>query len=89
MEIGRGYLYLIKNSRNQNPYGLIEDVFVEETHRGKGIGTKIIKKLLDEAERNKCYKVLATSRYEREKVHKLYARLGFREHGKEFRLEID
>ncbi len=87
-EIGRACLYLIHNEQHFKPYGLIEDVFVKETHRRKGIGTMLINKLIEEARKNNCYKLIATSRMENEKVHALYDKLNFEKHGFEFRLDF-
>ena len=39
--VGRGFLYLLHNDLHQEPFGLMEDVFVEEAFRGKGYGEKI------------------------------------------------
>ena len=36
-----------------------------------------------------CYKLIATSRTSRPKVHELYQRLGFESHGVEFRMNFD
>lgn len=87
-EIVRAYLYLMKNDLHKQPFGLMEDVFVEESLRSKGYGTKIVKELIKEAKKQNCYKLIATSRYQREKVHKLYKKLGFKNWGKEFRMDF-
>jgi len=85
-EVGRAYLYLLYNSLHKKPFGFIEDVFVEEEARGKGIGTQLIKKVIDTAINTGCYKIICTSRYGKENVHDMYVKLGFKDHGKEFRL---
>jgi GNAT superfamily N-acetyltransferase len=85
---GRAYLYLIKNDLHKQPYGLMEDVFVDEILRGQGIGSKLIFEVIKEAKKHKCYKLLATSRVNRPKVHKLYSRFGFKKHGLEFRMDF-
>ncbi len=87
-EIGRAYLYLIKNQLRGKPYGLIEDVFVDEIYRSKGLGKKLVKELIKTAKKNQCYKIVATSRYGREKVHQLYKKLGFSDFGKEFKMYL-
>lgn len=85
--VARAYLYLIKNDLNKKPYGLMEDVFVDESLRGQGIGSKLILEVVKEAKKN-CYKLIATSRFSRPKVHKLYHRFGFKKHGVEFRMDF-
>ncbi len=87
-EFGRAYLYIIYNDLHDEPYGLMEDVFVDESVRGTGIGTKMLKSLIEEAETIGCSKLIGQSRYGREKVHSLYLRLGFRDHGKNFRMDF-
>jgi len=88
-EVGRAFLYLIKNDLNPRPYGLLEDVFVNEKFRHNGYGKEIIRAVIDASKSERCYKLIATSRFEREKVHELYKGLGFSEHGLEFRMNFD
>jgi len=83
-EIGRAFLYFMNNDLHKRPFGYIEDVFVAESQRGKGVGTKLVQAMITEAEK-KCYKIIMTSRYANTKVHKLYEKLGFKDWGKEFR----
>lgn len=87
-EVGRAFLFLIKNDLHDKPYGLLEDVKVDENFRGKGIGTLLVQQVIDEAKKLGCYKILATSRHSRPKVHAMYERLGFRNHGLEFRMDL-
>lgn len=87
-EIGHAYLYLIKNDLHDKPYGLLEDLFVEEEYRGQNIGSELAQAVIVEAKKNDCYKLLAQSRYGREKVHKFYKKLGFQDYGKNFRLDL-
>jgi GNAT superfamily N-acetyltransferase len=87
-EIGHGYLYLIKNDLHEQPYGFMEDVFVEDSFRGKGVGMQIVQALITEAKVQGCYKLIGTSRNARAKVHEFYKKLGFTDYGKEFRMEL-
>jgi len=86
--VGRAYLYVMTNDLHQRPFGLMEDVFVEPEHRGGEIGTTLVKRIVAEAKRRKCYKLVATSRHARGRVHDMYLRLGFADHGKEFRIDL-
>lgn len=88
-ELGYGYLYIIKNDQHQKPYGLVEDVMIAEEHRGNGYGTQLLQYLIESAKEHNCYKLIATSRHNRHKVHSLYKKLGFSDHGKEFRMDLD
>ena len=87
-EIGRAYLYILKNDLHKEPFGFIEDVFVEEDQRGQGIGSVLINVILKEAEKKNCYKLIMTSRHSKPHLHKLYQDLGFNDHGKEFRVNF-
>lgn len=87
-EVGRAYLYVMNNDLHKEPFGLMEDVYIDESLRGQGMGTDLVETLVAEAKKVGCYKLIATSRYQRERVHQLYSRLGFKDHGKEFRLDF-
>jgi len=87
-EVGRCFLYLIKNDLHVEPYALLEDVYVDENFRGEGIGTELVKKAIELAKELNCYKIIATSRFEREKVHEWYQSLGFKRFGFEFRMDL-
>jgi GNAT superfamily N-acetyltransferase len=87
-EVAHAYLYLMHNDLHQEPFGLMEDVFVEESQRGDGLGTKLVNEVVAAAKENGCYKLIATSRDSRPKVHDLYRRLGFSDHGREFRIDF-
>lgn len=87
-EAARAYLYILKNDLHEEPFGFLEDVFVNENLRGQGIGTELLNEIIEAAKDNKCYKIVATSRHERPKVHALYERLGFKNRGLEFRMDL-
>lgn len=86
-EVGRAFVGMISNSHSR-PYALLEDVFVEKDYRGEGIGKRLVQDSIKLARQKKCYKILATSRYSRPKVHALYKSFGFKEQGKEFRMNF-
>lgn len=90
-EIGRGTLYVMYNDlhpENGRPFGLMEDIYVEEAFRGTGIGTKIVNSVIEAAKEHNCYKLIGQCRYGKEKVHELYQKLGFKDHGKNFRMDL-
>ena len=88
-EVARAYLYLMTNDLHDAPFGLLEDVFVAETERGSGLGTALVNEVIAAARAAGCYKLVATSRASRPKVHELYERLGFANYGLEFRMNFD
>lgn len=87
--VGRAYLYLIHNDLHDKPYGLLEDVYVEEEYRSHGIGNQLLKAVMAEAKDRGCPKLIGTSRYSRPQVHKWYEKLGFKDWGKEFRMDFN
>jgi GNAT superfamily N-acetyltransferase len=87
-EIARAYLYVMTNDLHAEPFGLLEDVFVDESQRGSGIGTALVREVITAAREAGCYKLIATSRAARPKVHELYERLGFENYGVEFRMNL-
>ena len=87
-EIARDYLYVMHNDLHREPFGLLEDVYVDENYRGSGLGTKLVERVIDAAKEQNCYKLIATSRKQRPKVHQLYERLGFVLRGYEFRIDL-
>lgn len=57
--------------------GMIEDVVVSNEHRGKGIGRKLMEKLLRQAEKRELNDVLLFSGHHRTAAIGLYKSLGF------------
>jgi GNAT superfamily N-acetyltransferase len=88
-EVARAYLYVMTNDLHEEPFGLLEDVFVDESQRGSGLGSTLVKEVIAAAREAGCYKLVATSRASRPKVHELYERLGFTNYGLAFRLNFD
>jgi GNAT superfamily N-acetyltransferase len=86
--IGRALLYVLNNGLHKEPFGFLEDIFVEEAYRSKGLGNKILNEVIDEAKKAGCYKLIGTSRYSRPQVHEWYERKGFKKHGAEFRMDF-
>ncbi|MDP3698426.1 MAG: GNAT family N-acetyltransferase [Nanoarchaeota archaeon] len=86
--LGRGFLYILHNDLHAQPFGLMEDIFVEEVFRGKGYGEKITAAIIEEAQKRGCYKLICTSRFSNERAHHLYEKLGFKKHGNEYRMDF-
>lgn len=87
--IGRIYLYIIKNNLHKRPYGLLEDLFVNENMRGHGFGTELLYAAIAEAKKRKLYKLVGTSRMERAELHSFYEKQGFKKYGYEFRMDLE
>ena len=88
IEVARAFVYILYNDLHPEPFALMEDVFVEEALRGQGLGSQLVKQVIAEAQKQGCYKLICTSRYANDKVHKWYEKLGFKNYGKEFRVDF-
>ncbi len=86
--LGWAFLYLIFQDRHEEPYGLIENVYVYPEFRRRGLGTRLTEAVIEEAKKRNCYKLIGTSKMVNEKVHVLYERLGFKKIGYEFRMDF-
>jgi len=87
-EVARARLYVLENDLHPEPFGFIEDVYVQEDCQGKGYGTKIIKLLIEKAKECNCYKLICTSRLTKPGIHSFYDKLGFKKYGYEFRINF-
>jgi|SRR3989338_274084 len=85
-EAARTFLYVMNNGLHEEPFGLMEDVFVHEKYRRKGYGEKLVKELIAEAREIGCYKLICTSRTPW--VQDWYVRLGFEQRGLELRIDL-
>ena len=75
--VGMGSLvvFLTPHSRRAR----IEDVVVDKSYRGKGIGEKISKELISLAKKKKVKSIELSSRPSRAVANKLYKKLGFKQ----------
>jgi GNAT superfamily N-acetyltransferase len=72
------YLNVIPNlTRGGASYAVIENVVVDATLRGGGIGQQVVRRALDEAWRRGCYKALLQTGSRDPRVHRFYAACGF------------
>lgn len=86
--IGHCYLYLLENDLHKSPFGFMEDVFVEEEFRNKGVGSKLVLKCADVAKREGCYKLIGTFREDKAYLRIFYERYGFKISGFSFRRDF-
>ena len=87
-EVGHAYLFLIYNQGGGYFYGLLEDVFVKEAYRKQGLGTQLVQAIIEECKSQKLDHLIATSRYSRTHIHNWYQKVGFKDYGKEFRIDF-
>lgn len=84
-EIAHGTI-LIHNWREHDKcIGMIEDIWVNENHRRKGIASDLTKSLIDIAKEYDCYKVILDCADHN--VH-LYETLGFKKWQNSMRLDL-
>ena len=57
--------------------GMVEDVVVDEAHRGKGIGRKLMEKLLEEGKNKNLHEIMLFTNHQRTPAIALYKSLGF------------
>ncbi len=86
--IGWALIYVIANERHDEPYAFLENVYIEQEYRKKGLGTDLLNEVIEEAKRRNCYKIIGTSRFPKEYVHDFYLKHGFTKWGYEFRMDL-
>ncbi|MFT3802033.1 MAG: GNAT family N-acetyltransferase [Burkholderiaceae bacterium] len=59
------------------PFGVIEHVVTTAAARGQGLAERLMRRLIDEAWRAGCYKLMLLSGSQRDGAHRLYQKLGF------------
>lgn len=87
-KIAWAYLYIIFQDRHNEPYGMLENVYVEREYRKLGLGSKLIEKAILEAKKRRCYKIIGTSKFKNTGAHRFYERFGLKKIGYEFRMDI-
>ncbi|WP_070000982.1 GNAT family N-acetyltransferase [Cellulosilyticum sp. I15G10I2] len=71
---------IIKNlTRCARPYGLIENVVTHKKYRNKGFGKQVIKKAVEVAMNNNCYKVMVLTSSKKDETLNFYRSSGFRD----------
>jgi GNAT superfamily N-acetyltransferase len=57
--------------------GNVDEMIVEESYRGQGVGRKLMKRITEIAIENNCKRLELESSFHREEAHKFYTELGF------------
>ena len=63
---------------------ILDVVAIHSNYRGRGWGSKMVQKALEISADAGCYKVSLSSNLKRDRAHKFYQSLGFRQHGLSF-----
>ena len=72
VEVGRAYIYLMYNDLHDQPFALMEDIYVDESYRSQGVGSELVEQVVELAQKANCYKLISTSHTSRSKVHEVY-----------------
>jgi GNAT superfamily N-acetyltransferase len=76
--VASAYLNVVPNlTRAAAPYAIIENVVVDEAHRGQGLGKDIMARTLDVAWEAGCYKAMLQTGSRRPSTHAFYRACGF------------
>jgi len=74
--VGFGLLVIYVTTMNGH-VGIIEDIIVDESQRGKGLGKKLLQNLIEIAKKQNANRISLTSNPQRVIARKLYQSLGF------------
>jgi GNAT superfamily N-acetyltransferase len=86
--IGSYALLIMHNlAHSGTPSAIAEDVVVTASHRGQGIGRKMMEHAKEKAREAGCYKLALSSNRKRTAAHAFYESLGFAQHGLSFVIE--
>lgn len=69
------------------PSAVVEDVAVDPSVQGRGIGTEMMRHAMWLALEGGCYKLMLSSNLKRDRAHEFYESLGFERHGYSFRTD--
>jgi ribosomal protein S18 acetylase RimI-like enzyme len=75
--IATAFLAIIPNLTIKGDFGVIGNVITDRKYRKRGIGSEIIKNILDYAKRNNCFFVTVESNRNRTEAQSFYKDLGF------------
>ena len=86
--VGTYALLIMHNLAHRGmPSAVVEDVVVQSTRRGQGIGRRMMAHAREQAREAGCYKLALSSNLRRSDAHAFYTSLGFQQHGLSFLIE--
>ena len=86
--LGWTFVYIMFADRHPEPYAYLENVYVEQENRSRGLGAKLLELAVAEAKERGCYKIIGTSKLEKIDVHEFYEKQRFKKMGYEFRMDL-
>lgn len=76
--VGACCVVLVPNlTRGLRPFGVVENVIVDEKCRRRGIASRLLARAREMAESAGCYKLVLMSNRKRTEAHPLYRKAGF------------
>lgn len=75
--IGFCAMAIVNNFWQEGHIAYVYAMIVDDSFRGKGIGTSLLKKVFNIAKSMGCKKIELDSGFPREKAHKFYEKIGF------------
>jgi len=86
--VGSYALLIMHNLAHRgSPSAIVEDVVVESSQQGRGIGRQMMAHAMQQAREAGCYKLALSSNARRVGAHAFYESLGFAQHGLSFVIE--
>lgn len=86
--VGTFALLIMDNLAHQGmPSAIVEDVAVQTTIQGQGIGKLMMKFAMEKSKEAGCYKLVLSSNLKRKEAHAFYESLGFETHGFSFKVQ--
>jgi GNAT superfamily N-acetyltransferase len=88
--VGTWSLLVMDNLAHRGlPSAIVENVVVDNSCRGRGLGRAMMRKAMEIARAKGCYKLALTSGQHRPDAHRFYDSLGFVRHGLSFQTELE
>ena len=83
--IGTCSLIIIDNLGHKGAkLAVAESMIISQDYRGQGVGSRLMKFVMEKVKEENCYKLMLSSNKKRIEAHKFYEQLGFQQHGISF-----
>ena len=88
--VGTYSLLIMDNMAHKGvPSAIVENVVVHPKFQSQGIGRSMMRHAMTEARACGCYKLVLSSNKVRVDAHRFYEKLGFKQHGISFQVDLD
>jgi len=76
--IGYSSVQFRNDIQSQGKIGYLSELILDESHRGKGLGKKLLLETMKQAKKHGCLELQFPSTFKRKKAHKFYESLGYK-----------